>query len=189
VSDRPERLRLFVAVDVPKAVLEELEATIAPRRADVSAARWAPLENQHVTLKFLGNVDAELFDDVVQACRDAAAATESADVRVDGLGAFPNARRARVLWAGLQDEKETLSGLAGSLDGALAPLGFEPEKRAFTPHLTLARLRVPGDVTSITNGLTFRSDLVPVREFHLYRSRLSPKGARYEVLESFALTS
>lgn len=187
MNERPERLRLFVGVDVPPGVLEELDAAIEPQRVNVTGARWAPLENQHITLKFLGSVDTPLLREVEGACRTVASATDPAEIAVAHVGAFPSARRARVLWAGVEDETTLLAGLATRLDAALVPLGFEPEKRAFTAHLTLARLRMPADVRVLVSAVTFRSERFVVSEFHLFRSRLSPKGARYEVLNTFVL--
>ena len=187
MNDRPERLRLFVAVDVPPAVLGELDKTVKARRSMISDARWAPVANQHVTLKFLGGVDAALLPEVSHACRRVAAAVSSSRIRITGMGAFPSPRRARVLWAGIEDEDQLLNEIASSLDGSLAPLGFAPEKRSFTPHLTLARLRAPGDVRAFLDAVSFDSDPWPVTDLHLYRSHLSPKGARYEVIETYVL--
>jgi RNA 2',3'-cyclic 3'-phosphodiesterase len=187
VNDRPERLRLFVAVDVPPDVLERLDATIEPQRSAVPNARWAPIANQHITLKFLGRVDVESFPEVRSACERVAATESSAEIRLTGMGAFPNPRRARVIWAGIEDEAQILARVASGLDEALAPLGFAPEKRAFTPHLTLARLKSPADARAFLESVSFASDPWPVTELHLYRSHLSPKGARYEVLETHVL--
>jgi 2'-5' RNA ligase len=187
VSQTSERLRLFTAVDVPSAILDELDRTIDPHRGRVEGARWAPAANQHLTLKFLGAVQSERLPDVLGACADAGEAVGPSDVSVVGLGAFPTVRKARVLWAGIEDADGTLRKLATALDDALGPLGFESEKRRYTPHLTLARLRTPGDMRAIIGQVEFRSEAFRVERFHLYRSRLSPKGARYEVMDTFVL--
>ena len=92
-----------------------------------------------------------------------------------------------MIWAGIEDEAELLARIAAGLDEALAPLGFAPEKRAFTPHLTLARLKSPGDARPFLDEVSFSSHAWPVSEFHLYRSHLSPKGARYEILDTHVL--
>jgi RNA 2',3'-cyclic 3'-phosphodiesterase len=187
VSTRPERLRLFVAVDVPRRVLEELERAAAPLREKAAGARWAPVDNGHITLKFLGSVDALQLEDVVKACRAAARELDPGEIRVSGIGVFPSARRARVLWAGVEEETGVLSSAASSLERELSSLGYGQEKRSFTPHLTLARFRTPTDARALVEGTAYRSEPIEVEHFHLYRSRLSPKGARYEVLASFVL--
>jgi RNA 2',3'-cyclic 3'-phosphodiesterase len=177
------RLRLFVAVSVPRPQLEALDAAVAGLRAALPGARWAPLDNQHVTLKFLGSTPAEVFPDVVRAVESSAEFHAPSDVALAGLGAFPSARRARVLWAGIEDPASLLTSLAGSLDQAMEPLGYRIEKRPFTPHLTLARLKQPARVTGILPELDGNlASPWTVETVELYQSRLSPKGATYEVL-------
>ena len=187
MGDRPERLRLFVAADVPVDVLEQLDEATAPERSAVANARWAPVSNQHITLKFLGSVDATSLHEVSAACARVAAAATTGRIKVTGMGAFPNPRRARVIWAGIEDEGKLLAKIASGLDEALAPLGFAAEKRAFTPHLTLARLKSPADARPFLEDVSFASDPWLVTDIHLYRSHLSPKGARYEIVETCVL--
>jgi 2'-5' RNA ligase len=186
VSDTP-RLRLFVAVAIPAPVLAALDDAIAPHRDLVPGARWAPLANQHVTLKFLGHVPAERSPAIEGVCAEVARTLQPADISVEGLGAFPNAKRARVLWAGIGDPVGLLTTMAARLDIGLQPLGFEPEDRDFTPHLTLARLKRPAPVRALLEQVEFHSESFRLDALSLYLSKLSPKGARYEVLESFVL--
>jgi RNA 2',3'-cyclic 3'-phosphodiesterase len=182
------RLRLFVAVSVPRPQLEALDAAVAGFRDDLPGARWAPLDNQHVTLKFLGSTPAELFADVAQAVQSSAESHSPSDVALGGLGAFPSDRRARVLWAGIDDPGSLLTSLAATLDREMEPLGYGIEKRAFTPHLTLARFKEPARVTGTLRELdpSWASSWT-VETIELYQSRLSPKGATYEVLGSVPL--
>lgn len=182
------RLRLFVAVSVPRPQLEALDAAVAGFRNDVPGARWAPLDNQHVTLKFLGSTPAELFADVARAVQSSAEAHAASDVALARLGAFPSDRRARVLWAGIDDPESLLTSLAATLDREMESLGYRIEKRPFTPHLTLARFKQPARVTGILRELepSWTSPWT-VEAVELYQSRLSPKGATYEVLGSVPL--
>lgn len=186
-EERVERLRLFVAVDIPESVLVAVDDAIAPYRDLVPGARWAPRANQHLTLKFLGSVEATRRAEIATVCRRGGDEVSAGEISISDFGAFPSARRARVLWAGVNDPDQTLVTLARYLDGGFAPLGFEIERRAYTPHLTLARFKVPSDVRELVDAASYASGTVVVEEFHLYRSKLSPKGARYEVLESFGL--
>jgi 2'-5' RNA ligase len=182
------RLRLFVAVSVPRPQLETLDAAVAGFRDDLPGARWAPLDNQHVTLKFLGSTPAKLFADVARAVQSSAESHAASDVALGGLGAFPSDRRARVLWAGIDDPESLLTSLAATLDREMEPLGYGIEKRAFTPHLTLARFKQPARVTDFLRELDPNwASPWTVEAVELYQSRLSPKGAKYEVLGSVPL--
>ncbi len=181
-----ERPRLFVATEVPREQLEVVDRALAPLRAQLAGARWTPVENQHVTCKFLGSTPASLLADVLEACRSVARAVGPASVRLDGIGGFPSTRRVRVLWVGLDDPAHVLTRIADELDSAFEPLGFAREQRAFTPHLTLARFKVPARFDELPR-LRELFDPFEVRTLTLFRSRLSPKGARYEVVEECAL--
>lgn len=185
-----ESLRLFVAVDPPRAQLLAIEEAIAPLRAALPAARWAPVANQHLTLKFLGATPAENVEGVAEACARAASRPAPSRVVLGDLGAFPSRRRARVVWVGVHDSDRLLIRLAARLDKNMERLGYRTEKRPFKPHLTLARLKVPVPVKDAL-GAASLPDLDPfeVTEIVLYRSRLSPRGATYEILQSFPLAA
>jgi len=190
-SGRPEAkpLRLFVAVDVPPAVQDGLAVAIASYRDRIPLARWTGLENWHVTVKFLGTTWPRLVDPVRAAIGSAASAAAPFQTALTEVGVFPSARRARVVWAGLSDPDGGFARLADSLDGALGEF-VEPERRPFTPHLTLARLTPPRDIGEFTSDLVGRSvasEPFPVEHLVLYQSHLSPRGATYESLEVFAL--
>jgi RNA 2',3'-cyclic 3'-phosphodiesterase len=133
-----ERIRSFVAIDVAPPVLkalQELREELARVKADV---RWVRAEGLHATLKFLGAVEPPRLEEVHTTLLAAAGAQVAVRVRAHGLGAFPTLHRPRVLWVGL--EGEGLLEMARRIDAALEPLGFEREKRGFTPHITLGRV-------------------------------------------------
>ncbi len=182
-SARPEAkpLRLFVAVDVPETVKDALTASIEAVRGDVPGARWTRPEGWHVTLKFLGATWPRLVPDVEAAVRDAAAATRAFDTRLTSVGAFPSANRARVLWAGLQDPDGRFGEVVRHLDDRLRDM-VTPEKRAFMPHLTLARIDPPARLDPAVLALEVASERFTVDRLILYRSHLSPRGATYEAL-------
>ena len=183
-EDKP--LRLFLAVAIPPDELRRVWDETSAFRRRWPQARWAPLDNQHVTLKFLGSTPRAQLDEVDDVVAGIASARASSHVLVSGLGVFPGPSRARVLWAGLRDDEDLLASLANGLASALAPLGYEPEKRRFTPHLTLARFRTPVRVDKELLVLD-EGEPFPVDEVLLFRSHLSPKGARYEVVNRFPL--
>jgi 2'-5' RNA ligase len=186
-ASRPEAkpLRLFVAFDVPEHALDEVDRAESPLRETYPRARWVPRANRHVTLKFLGSTWPRLVDWVRSSIAGTAAGAGPVPTRLTGLGAFPSARRARVLWAGLDDPDGALAGLAASLDEALAR-EFTPEKRAFTPHLTLARFDPPVPLDALDPSAAHGEPFV-VDRLVLYRSHLRRPAPVYEALEEFPL--
>jgi 2'-5' RNA ligase len=185
--DRPKPLRLFVAADVPPDHLDAVERATVELRDSLSDARWTSTDNRHVTLKFLGATDPDLLPQVESVVRSAAAAEGPGELELTGLGAFPSATRARVLWIGLNDPSNILTRLASGLERGFAPLGFEPEARSFTPHLTLARLKTPARLDPVPELDLSRLEPFELDRIALWRSQLSPKGATYERLGEFAL--
>jgi RNA 2',3'-cyclic 3'-phosphodiesterase len=179
-----QALRLFVAFDVPEEVRRVVAAAVEPLRQAFPKARWVPIENQHVTLKFLGATWPRLLDRVTEAIEDVALAAAPITTRVERLGAFPNERRARVLWAGLDDPDGRLVELAGALDEALRR-DFPPEKRAFTPHLTVARFEPQvalGELAALT------TDPFEIDRVALFRSHLRRPAPVYEPLATHLLS-
>ncbi len=187
----PEKdtIRSFVAVDVAApvhAAIAALQAELARVRADV---RWVRAEGMHVTLKFLGAVEADRLQRVRAVLVDALAGQPALEVHVRGTGAFPSLRRPRVLWVGL--EGAGLSELAGVVDAALVPLGFAAEKRNFTAHVTLGRVNSLRGWPALEEQFkahldddfgSSRIDAVTV-----YRSTLRAGGAVYSALWTIPL--
>src|SRR5262245_3660938 len=180
--DRPSRpeakpVPLFVATEVPDDVRAEVAEAVAPLRERFPKARWVPEQNQHVTLKFLGSTYPRLVAWVTSTVGEVAARHAAFTTRVEGLGAFPNARRGRVLWAGLADAGSAFQRLAADLDEALSK-EFKSEKRAFTPHLTVARFDPP--VAVDTDEIRYESAAFAVERIVLFRSHLRRPAPVYE---------
>lgn len=178
-ASRPEAkpLRLFVATEVPGDVLVAVAEAVAPLRGRFPKARWVPGPNQHVTLKFLGSTYPRLLGWVTTTVGEVAARHASFITRVEGLGAFPSARRARVLWAGLDDAASSFGRLAADLDEALSR-EIPPETRVFTPHLTVARFEPP--VTIDPDEVAFESEPFEIGRIVLFRSHLRRPAPVYE---------
>jgi 2'-5' RNA ligase len=183
-------VRAFVAVFPPPEIRV---AAVAGAREAVQRLgnrlddrlRWIRPENVHLTLKFLSDIRDEILGDLCAALEEACARYEPFDVELAVLGAFPSARRARILWASIGTGSERLRSLAADIDDALVPLGFERKERSYTPHLTLGRVRgrpASFDLPSNTGGTEFR-----VRCVKLMESTLTQRGAVYETVRAFTL--
>ena len=183
----PDRtnVRAFVAVFPPPEVREAL--ALAARKLPVSGeVRWVRPANIHLTLKFLGDVREEILDGLCAALEEVCGRHASFDAGLAGFGAFPSAQRAQVLWAGIGMGSTRLSSLATDLDAVLAPLGFEREKRPYTPHLTLGRAR--GQPASFEPRPEEYIGEFRVRRVELTESTLTPEGAVYRTVRAFALS-
>ena len=180
-------MRLFVALEIPRAVRDNLATLIKDLRTAAPKARWVRPENIHVTLKFIGEVLAEKVQDIRGALSDVHSERE-VELHFRGLGFFPNAKRPSVLWAGI-DASPNLQSLAGDIESSLEKLGFPRERRPFVPHLTIARFQPPRvherllSAIAQSNGRELGS--LRTGEFHLIESKLKPSGAEYTTLESF----
>jgi 2'-5' RNA ligase len=180
-------VRLFVALQIPPAVRKNLAEFLATLRAISSQPRWVRTENLHVTLKFIGEVSTEKLGDI-RAALSAVHSDQAVALDFRGVGFFPNENRPRVFWAGIE-ASANLAGLAGDIDRALEKLGVPPEKRPFSPHLTLARFEPPGLPEKLRAGIQENAKRefgsVAAKEFHLIESKLKSGGAEYTTLETF----
>ena len=180
-------MRLFVALDIPSDVRAAIARVAAKLRGVCAGARWVRLDGAHVTLKFIGETPSDKVDAIIAALSEV---SFRAPVKIvfRGIGFFPNERRPQVLWAGVEAGAE-LRALAAAVDAALAPLGIARERRAFAPHVTLARFKNPGNLAGLraavdgSGPLAFGQSIA--NEFHLYQSVLNPGGAEYTRLASF----
>jgi 2'-5' RNA ligase len=189
-------VRLFVALQIPDSIRNDYAALIdGLRRLDGKASpkkpKWVRPENLHVTLKFIGNTDPGKLD----AIRTALATVHSPQqirLHFRNIGFFPNAKRPRVIWGGMESS-ENLTSLAHAIEQQIATLGFPAEERAFTPHLTLARLDPPGISPelqiAIEKHAARKFGELQTSEFHLIESKLKPSGAEYTTLQSFSFVS
>lgn len=184
-----DKFRLFVAARVPEGSLAILDELVAPLRAKLSNARWTNPDNQHLTLKFLGWTPSDRLDAVVQTCKMVATGRRKSELSFTELGAFPSRSRIRVLWVGVKDPDRALASAAADLDGAFESIGIPAEGREYTPHLTLARFKIPVPLRSGFPSIdTSAVDPFGFDELTLFRSHLSPKGARYEAVDTFSLS-
>jgi 2'-5' RNA ligase len=188
-----EIIRTFVAILLDGSTRARLASAVDGLRGAAPGVAWVAEANLHATLKFLGRVDAARLDAAARALRSTVARGPAFSMEIKGLGAFPTPTRPRVIWAGVAGGAEACAAVAEHVEHALAPLGFSAEARAFSPHVTLGRVREPWRderlAALIRAGAATDFGTVPVRSVSLMRSDLSPRGARYTELSSFPLSA
>ena len=146
-------IRTFVAVLIAedlKRRVSEVQERLKKLAPDV---KWVAPENFHVTLKFLGDVSEDALPDVFAAVEDAARGFSPFDLSLCGLGAFPSPRKARVVWAGIEDGREPLRELASAVEASLAELNFEKEDREFKSHITIGRVKFSKFLDRLAQGI------------------------------------
>jgi len=180
-------MRLFLAIPLTDEARHAIVHHLKGHLAHPLPGRPVRPELWHLTLRFLGEVDEVGCDRVAREV-DAADRGPAFDVRWSGLGAFPRARRANVLWLGVDRGEEEAESLAAAVEAAVEAAGFAPEDRPFRSHLTLSRIRPDQDVSTVLEAVPPLGLAMPVDRAVLYRSHLGPGGPRYEEIEAFPLT-
>ena len=190
-----EQVRAFIAIELPdelKLALTRLQDQL--KSGKPTSVKWVDPYSTHLTLKFLGNIGIDMVGRITMALEEAARGISPFHLEAKGLGAFPNLKRVQVVWVGITGEVAHLGQLQQLIESNLSPLGFAPESRPFTAHLTLARLRdraTPDErqslgqliaSTSLETICSFNVDSV-----HLIKSQLTREGAIYSRISSIKL--
>lgn len=187
--------RAFIAVDLSSEVIERLAQVTNSLREEIgdNIIRWIPVENMHLTLKFLGDVSLSNVDRVKEIIQTSASGCPMFAFSVGGLGAFPSPLRARVVWVGVEGPPN-LTTLQRTIDVETDRLGYGSENRPFKPHLTLGRVGRnvgPKELQKIGRVLKDKKvgflGVSQVKEVHLFRSDLQPNGAVYTPVYSVPL--
>jgi len=193
-------IRAFIAIDLTddvRVAIGEAQARLKRAHTGVKVS-WTKVDNLHLTLQFLGYVAEEAVEKIRAGLEAVAAEHAPFELMIAGAGAFPDESRPRVLWVGCQDSAPVgarhaapLRELVKSLQTAMQPLGFQPERREFSAHLTLGRVKQPRPDAALTRALdsikneTFGA--VRVEAIHLFQSELHPEGSIYSKLSSHQL--
>jgi len=190
-----EQIRAFIAINLPddvKSALSRLQARL--KTGERFPVKWVDPYSIHLTLKFLGNIPADITDRINTALEGAVRGIPPFQVEIRGLGVFPNLNRVQVVWVGVGGEIDLLLRLQRAIDSGLSSLGFAPEKRRFTPHLTLARVRdraAPSERQSLGRLIadTKFEDVyrINVDSVNLMKSQLTREGAVYTRINSVVL--
>lgn len=187
-------MRLFVAIDLDPEIRERLAGYVEGLEKLATDVRWTPPEAWHITLKFIGEVDEVMLPRIKEQLAKISPAP--AHIGFRGTGFFPAPRSARVFWAGVEGDANLLN-LAEAVERTLGAIGIAFEERAFTPHLTLARSgsgkkeRAGNKFAKLQQRLSKMAEpdfgTMTAREFFLYQSKTSPKGAEYTKLARYEL--
>lgn len=188
-------IRAFIAIDLPEELQQQLDLVSTHLMDEMKdlPVRWVPANNIHLTLKFLGDVSTSSLDVLTKLLEAETSEHRTFEISVGGLGAFPNERRPRVIWIGVEAPPELLA-VQRDIEVETGRLGYSSDQRPFTPHLTLGRVprnANPQDVRGISKVLLKESvgflGASRVHEIHLFKSELKPSGAVYTKLHTVTL--
>ena len=184
-------MRLFLALPIEKQILDALAGVVDKLRGSRGPVRWVRPEGMHLTLKFLGDTEEERVAPLVEAVSGVTSKIPPFPISVTGAGAYPNLRRPRVLWAGVVENSSTLKRLVKNMEEEVEKLGWEREKRVFSPHITIGRVKGNMNIARLTTAVKEIKDEhwgdQEVGEVVLYSSELKPGGAVYEKVHVFPL--
>jgi 2'-5' RNA ligase len=184
-------MRLFIATTFPESVIRDINERVAKIKSRLPSASWVRPETQHLTFAFLGEQDEPLVERLVPALEQQLRKTKKFEATVSGSGFFPNARRARVGWVGL-DPHQPFSEVATAVRDVVTKSGVELDRADFRPHLTLMRMRdawPPMSIEAFEKAFRdYRSEPFTVDKVTLYSSTLHPKGAIHTPLREIRLS-
>lgn len=183
-------IRTFICIDIPQEVKQKMGAVQAEMKKHGRGVRWSNSNGIHLTLKFLGDIENEKVQQVIHQAEKACAGFSPFEISVQDTGAFPNFKRPRVFWIGVDEPSGLMLQLHGAIDNSLASIGFEKEQRRFSPHLTLGRVKSDDglkDVSRALEDMTFEPMHFLARHVVLMKSELRPGGAVYTPLHTIKL--
>lgn len=187
-------LRAFIAIEIPLEIKQAISRqTASLRQSSGRAIRWVSMENIHLTLKFLGEVSSANLELMAQSVRAECTHSAPFSIAVEGLGCFPNVRRPRVLWIGLS-APPALIHLQHQIETSATRLGYPPDEKPFSPHLTIGRVREQASAAELqTLRLLLEQTHLPslgtfsVDEICFYKSDLKPEGPVYTRISTIRL--
>ncbi len=188
-----EKIRTFIAIKLTPEILSNISKLQEELKKTSAQVKWVKPENIHLTLKFLGHITPEELEKVKIVTRETMEPFAPFEISVSGLGAFPKIKYPRVIWVGIDKGKEELKRIAFNIEENLAKIGFDREKRKFSPHLTLGRMKSLNGRERLTEILTKNrvTNLgnMGVAKISIVKSELRPQGPVYTTLEEINLRS
>jgi len=183
------KIRTFVAIPLNQDIISRIEKIHEELRSIPADVNWVRPKSIHLTLNFLGNIDEGEIDGIARAIQNGVRTFQSWSVNIKNVGVFPSLRNPRVVWIGIEDKSSKIITLQNQIEKELSKLGFEEEKRKFSPHLTLGRVKSPRGKRDLILYLSDEREKkfgeMGVDRVVLFRSDLKPSGAIYTVLKEF----
>ena len=185
-------IRSFLAFELPEQIKDILHRVLADMRQAPLDIKWVRVENIHLTVIFIGNMEMDLLDDMAVIVKGACDSCPPMTISLKSAGVFSSKRNPKVLWIGLDGDIERMSVLRNTLQEGLRPFGIKEEKRGFSPHLTLGRFKKGSKLGVHLEDLLLKyggleSPGITLNELVLFRSELTPKGAKYSRLNAWPL--
>lgn len=184
-------VRSFIAIELTKEFKDKLSKIQDELRKSNADVKWVEPENIHLTLRFLGNVEEKKLEDIKRILERVSEKHPRFSMELSGTGCFPKMSLPRVIWIGIEKGKEELSKIFLELEDELENIGFKREKRGFSAHITIGRVRTPLNRIRLVEEIKKTSSLPklnsPVNKITLFKSTLTPKGPIYEILHEVNL--
>jgi 2'-5' RNA ligase len=184
-------IRSFIAIPLSPIVSRGATRLIERLREAGDGVKWVPLDSLHLTLKFLGDVDNTEVPKICQILREICGQFEPFELSFGGTGGFPSLEKPRVLYVGVEDPSGSLVNIVGQLETRLADLGYKPEARDYTPHLTIARAgksrKAIAEVAEKLATGSIELGQMDVNTVHLMASFLDKTGPTYQVMDRVEL--
>lgn len=180
------KIRTFIAIELSDEAKQEIERVIEELKKANVLIRWAKSKTVHLTLKFLGGVEEEKLASISESLKKIAKEHTPFGIKMDGIGAFPEWSRPKVLWVGLGGDKSEVISVADEVGSAMAGLGFEKDNKEFRPHLTLGRVKSSKNIEKlkeISDSIEIKAVSIPVSSLVLFRSELTEEGAIHTPIE------
>ncbi len=182
-------MRLFIAISLEDKIKKAISSIRKKLKIDVLKPKWVDSKNCHITLKFLGEVEKERLQEILNILKDEALKCKPFSISFGEIGAFPKPDYPRVVWIGIEMGYDSLLPIVNYLENEFERIGFPKEKRPFSAHLTLARIRNPQKTSLLFPYLSkrFIPSEMEVKSIELIESKLTPGGSIYTTVESFQL--
>ena len=185
------KIRAFIAIEIPGEIQDKIGELQNSLKGIGGKINWTKPGNIHLTLKFLGDIDEDIIDEIAVKLQQAIQKVEGFKISVQGTGVFPNFKRPRVIWVAAKSEGDQLEKLAAQIEDCMKNFGFEKEHRRFSAHLTLGRVKDTKGIEPMMERLRSYEEFVAgnfsVKEFYLIKSELHPAGSIYTPLKKIDL--
>ena len=184
-------MRLFIAINLPKNIKDSLFKSQKSISGNLAKINWVAKKNLHITLKFLGNVEDNKIENLIELASKAVAGTGSFKAKFKGVGTFPGGSNPRIIWVGTDEGGDKLCNLAKNLEETLSNAGYKSEEREFRPHITIGRIKGKTGLDKLKEKLLAHKESefgeALIDRIHVMKSTLTPKGPLYEKIQPLDL--